>query len=437
MSANQVTVSPTTNTITVASPGTVGPQGGTGAAGANGSDGTNGYSAHGGSGAPSNSLGAVNDIYFDNSNHVLYKKTGSTTWTSQGSYSSGSGGVNSFETISVAGQNNVVADSATDTLTLAAGSNVTLTTNDSSDTITVASTDTTANENITLSGDVTGSGTSSISATLSNSGVSAGTYGSSSLIPSITVDAKGRVTGVTTSGVSSSAGGTVSAVAISGSDGIQVDSGSPITGSGTIALGVDKSAMLSHLNVADGAEVNVNADWNASSGDAQIANKPTLATVATSGSYNDLSNKPTIPSGDVVNDTTPQLGGDLDVNGQDIVSTSNANIDILPNGTGKVNLDGNGTSSGVAVSDGYLEMRTGSGNPAKIDMYCEVSNAHKVTLSAPPHSLYSGNVNFRLPPSNGTNNQVLKTDGSGNTSWVNQSAGGIDEGTAIALAIAL
>lgn len=39
----------------------------------------------------------------------------------------------------------------------------------------------------------------------------------------------------------------------------------------------------------------VNADWNASSGAAQILNKPTLATVATSGSYNDLSNKPTIP----------------------------------------------------------------------------------------------------------------------------------------------
>ena len=39
----------------------------------------------------------------------------------------------------------------------------------------------------------------------------------------------------------------------------------------------------------------VNSDWNASSGVAQILNKPTLATVATSGSYNDLSNKPTIP----------------------------------------------------------------------------------------------------------------------------------------------
>ena len=34
------------------------------------------------------------------------------------------------------------------------------------------------------------------------------------------------------------------------------------------------------------------------SADDYIKNKPTLATVATSGSYNDLSNKPTIPSGD-------------------------------------------------------------------------------------------------------------------------------------------
>lgn len=51
--------------------------------------------------------------------------------------------------------------------------------------------------------------------------------------------------------------------------------------------------------IAAGAEVNVNADWNATEGDAFILNKPTLATVATSGSYTDLSNKPTIPTVDV------------------------------------------------------------------------------------------------------------------------------------------
>jgi len=47
----------------------------------------------------------------------------------------------------------------------------------------------------------------------------------------------------------------------------------------------------------------VNSDWNAVSGVSQILNKPTLATVATSGSYNDLSNKPTIPAQQTVDQT--------------------------------------------------------------------------------------------------------------------------------------
>lgn len=51
--------------------------------------------------------------------------------------------------------------------------------------------------------------------------------------------------------------------------------------------------------IAAGAEVNVNADWNATEGDALILNKPTLSTVATSGSYDDLTEKPTIPTVDV------------------------------------------------------------------------------------------------------------------------------------------
>jgi hypothetical protein len=42
--------------------------------------------------------------------------------------------------------------------------------------------------------------------------------------------------------------------------------------------------------IATGAEVNVNADWNAISGDAQIMNKPFLF----SGNFNDLTNKPII-----------------------------------------------------------------------------------------------------------------------------------------------
>ena len=64
----------------------------------------------------------------------------------------------------------------------------------------------TGNETITVSGDVTGSGTTAITATLASTGVSAGSYGSGSLIPVISVDAKGRITSASTTSVSSSGG---------------------------------------------------------------------------------------------------------------------------------------------------------------------------------------------------------------------------------------
>lgn len=49
----------------------------------------------------------------------------------------------------------------------------------------------------------------------------------------------------------------------------------------------------------------VNADWNSSSGVSEILNKPTLAAVATSGDYSDLSNTPSIPTAtsDLTNDS--------------------------------------------------------------------------------------------------------------------------------------
>ena len=61
---------------------------------------------------------------------------------------------------------------------------------------------------------------------------------------------------------------------------------------------------------------------------------------------------------DLVNDTTPQLGGSLDVNGNSIVSVSDGNISITPDGTGKVILDGlshptaDGTNGQALVTDG-------------------------------------------------------------------------------------
>ena len=133
------------------------------------------------------------------------------------------------------------------------------------------------------------------------------------------------------------------------------------------------------------------------------------------------------PSGgiaSVVADSTPQLGGNLDVNGNDIVSTSNGNIEILPNGSGKVHLDGNGSSGGVLVSDGLIEIKTGTGSVGEVRFYCESSNAHYVSLKSPAHSSYSGNVVLTLPATDGSSGEYLKTDGNGVLSWDTPSGGG-------------
>ena len=57
----------------------------------------------------------------------------------------------------------------------------------------------------------------------------------------------------------------------------------------------------------------------------------TFATFNTTANTVNVSDSAT----DVVGDTTPQLGGNLDVNGNSIVSTSNGDIKITPNGTGR------------------------------------------------------------------------------------------------------
>lgn len=92
----------------------------------------------------------------------------------------------------------------------------------------------TGNQTITVSGDATGSGATSIALTLANSGVSAGTYSS------VTVDVKGRVTGGTNPGY------------LTGNQTITVSG--DVTGSGTTAI----TATLADTAVTAGAYTNAN-----------------------------------------------------------------------------------------------------------------------------------------------------------------------------------
>ena len=97
----------------------------------------------------------------------------------------------------------------------------------------------------------------------------------------------------------------------------------------------------------------------------------------------------------VVDDSTPQLGGNLDVQTNSIVTTSNRNVLLAPNGTGVVEIKGN-TNGGT------------------IQLNCE-QNTHGVKIKSPPHSA-AQSYTLTLPSSI-TNNYFLKTDGSGNLSF--------------------
>ena len=97
----------------------------------------------------------------------------------------------------------------------------------------------------------------------------------------------------------------------------------------------------------------------------------------------------------VVDDSTPQLGGNLDVQTNSIVTTSNRNVLLAPNGTGLVEIKGND-------------------NAGQIQLNCE-QNSHGVKIKGPPHS--AGQSYTLTLPSSITNGFFLKTDGSGNLSF--------------------
>ena len=99
---------------------------------------------------------------------------------------------------------------------------------------------------------------------------------------------------------------------------------------------------------------------------------------------------------DIVQDETPQLGGDLDVLARSIVSSSNRNIALTPNGSGVVRIDGN-----VDIQSGEIVLKNG-GSVSNIKFYCESSNAHYTMVRSAAHSAYSGNVTLTLPATTGT-----------------------------------
>ena len=105
-------------------------------------------------------------------------------------------------------------------------------------------------------------------------------------------------------------------------------------------------------------------------------------------------------------------GDNLDLTGSGIVTSSNGNILLTPNGSGVVRIDG---TTGIDMESGSIGIKN-SGSVSNIKLYCESSNAHYVQLQSPAHSAYSGNVTLTLPATTGTiigsdAENVVKVDG--------------------------
>ena len=154
-----------------------------------------------------------------------------------------------------------------------------------------------------------------------------------------------------------------------------------------------------------------------------------------------------IGSTDVSGDSTPQLGGDLDVNGNAIVSVSNGNIAITPNGSGKVIIDGlshpqaDGNAGQVLKTDGSGNLAfasVGSLAGAGIQNISDDSSPQLGgNLDVVTHSIVStSNRNITLAP-NGSGKVVVGTNGIEFGDGTTQTSAGATTGFSIAMATAL
>jgi len=172
-----------------------------------------------------------------------------------------------------------------------------------------------------------------------------------------------------------------------------------ITGNRIVTIPNDVETFYFLKNSTSGAYT-VQFKYASGSGDTftfATGNKSTAILFATA---NDGTNPDIIQiqtGGDVVDDTSPQLGGNLDTNNNNIVTTSNRDLMLYPNGTGAVEIGGND-------------------NPGTVILNCE-SNSHGIKLTSPAHSA-AQSYQLKFPTNNCTAGTFLKVEsitGSGTT----------------------
>ena len=256
----------------------------------------------------------------------------------------------------------------------------------------------TTGRTITIDGDVDGSATGvdgsgdvTITTTMDSTGVSAGSYGSSTAIPNITVDAKGRITAASTSSI------TTSFTLTDGSNSETIAGGNTLTV--TAGEGIDAVVGSTDTLTISGEDASSSnkgiasfgGDFSVSSGAVSLANNSiTIGSdaVALGATRTDING---LTSLDVDNLT-------LDANS--ITSTdSNGNIELSPNGTGTVVVPASyearsGFSSQSLVNKAYVDSVT-SGLSVKTPVKVATTGNLTATYNNGAGTL-TGTTNFAL-----------------------------------------
>ena len=338
-------------------------------------------------------------------------------------------GANAFGNVAVAGQTTVAADSTNDTLTIAAGTGISLTTDATTDTLTITNSVTAPNTfgTIEVSGQsaVVADSTTDTLTLVAGTGITLTTdAGADSVTITNSVTAPNTFGTIEVSGQSAVvADSTTDTLTLAAANTNVVITTNATTDTVTFGLGTDIVTGSVSVTGALTAIGNVVCDDILAGGDVSVtgvisADSATLVTLNFTG------------------------GGTTSIGPNNALPTDPADLEIRTNGNCDVVLDydDNESSQAFRVKDGDgnimfsvdedgISVANGTASTGAVLRLGEATaNGTNYVAVQSPASL-AANTTYTLPTADGTSGQLLSTNGSGTLSWATASGGGASYST--------